>query len=113
MVTDEACSTVEQIFVPQLYFGQGNLYVPNTITPSNEDNLNDYFQLYYHGDVDFEKVLIYNRWGTLVFTSTDIHFKWNGSVNGEILYNNVYTYLLYYHDHRGTEHVIKGFLLVL
>lgn len=113
MVTDEACSTVEQIFVPQLYFGQGNLYVPNTITPSNEDNMNDYFQLYYHGDVDFEKILIYNRWGTLVFTSTDIHFKWNGSVNGEILYNNVYTYLLYYYDHRGTEHVIKGFLLVL
>ena len=75
--------------------------------------MNDYFQLYYHGDVDFEKILIYNRWGTLVFTSTDIHFKWNGSVNGEILYNNVYTYLLYYYDHRGTEHVIKGFLLVL
>lgn len=113
MVTDEACTTVEQIFVPQLYFGQGNLYVPNTITPSNDDGLNDYFQLYYHGDVDFEKVLIYNRWGTLVFTSTDINFKWNGSVNGEIMYNNVYTYLLYYYDYRGTEHVIKGFLLVL
>ena len=113
MVTDEACSAVEQIVVPQLYFGQGNLYVPNTITPSNLDNMNDYFQLYYHGNVNFKEILIYNRWGNLVFQSTDIDFKWNGAVNGEILYNNVYSYLLYYYDYRGTEHIIKGFLLVL
>jgi len=113
MVTDEACSTIEQIFVPHLYFGQGNLYIPNTITPSNADGMNDYFQLYYHGDVKFKEVLIYNRWGTLVFQSNDIHFKWNGAVNGEILYNNVYAVLLYYYDYRGTEHVIKSFLVVL
>ena len=113
MVTDEACSTIEQIFLPHLYFGQGNLYIPNTITPSNEDGMNDYFQLYYHGDIVFKEVLIYNRWGTLVFQSNDIHFKWDGSVNGEILYNNVYAVLLYYYDYRGTEHIIKGFLLVL
>ena len=113
LVTDDACSTIEQIYVPQLYFGQGNLYVPNTITPSNTDNMNDYFQLYYHGDVKFKEILIYNRWGSLVFESTDINFRWNGAVNGKIMYNNVYSYLLYYYDHRGTEHVIKGFLLVL
>ena len=113
MVSDEACSTVEQIYIPQLYFGQGNLYVPNTITPSNEDNMNDYFRVYYHGNINFKEILIYNRWGTLVFESKDIDFRWNGSVNGEILYNNVYSYLLYYYDYRGTEHVIKGFLLVL
>lgn len=75
--------------------------------------MNDYFQLYYHGDIVFKEVLIYNRWGTLVFQSNDIHFKWDGSVNGEILYNNVYAVLLYYYDYRGTEHIIKGFLLVL
>lgn len=113
VVTDDACSTMEQIYIPQLYFGQGNLYVPNTITPSNADNMNDYFQLYYHGDVKFKEVLIFNRWGTLVFESTDINFRWNGAVNGEIYYNNVYSYQLYYYDYRGTEHVIKGFLLVL
>ena len=113
MVTDEACSTTAQIFVPQLYFGQGNVYIPNTITPSNEDGMNDYFQLYYMGDVVFKEVLIYNRWGTLVFHSNDIHFKWNGAINGEIPYNNVYNVLLYYYDHRGTEHVLRSFLLVL
>jgi gliding motility-associated-like protein len=113
MVTDEACSTTAEIFVPHLYFGQGNLYIPNTITPSNEDGINDYFQLYYTGDVLFKEVLVYNRWGTLVYKSNDIHFKWNGAVNGEIPYSNVYTVLLYYYDYRGTEHVIRSFLLVL
>lgn len=113
VVTDGACSTIEQIYVPQDYFGQGNLYVPNTITPSNSDNMNDYFQLYYHGNIKFKEILIYNRWGTLVFESTDINFRWNGAVDGKIMYNNVYTYLLYYYDYRGTEQIIKGFLLVL
>jgi gliding motility-associated-like protein len=113
MVTDDACSTVAQIEVHQLYFGQGNLYIPNTITPSNDDGINDYFQLYYYGTVLFKEVLIYNRWGELVFTSNNINFKWNGVVNGKVAYNNVYNVLLYYYDYRGTEHVIRSFLLVL
>lgn len=113
MVTDGACSVTQQIFIPHDYFGQGNIYVPNSITPSNEDGINDYFHLYYVGDMDFESVYIFNRWGEVVFTSEDVNFQWDGKVNGKIYYSNVYNVLIRYRDSRGTLQEIVTILVVM
>lgn len=58
-----------------------NLYVPNAFSP-NGDALNDIFYPVGSGVVDYH-LLIYDRWGQLVFESHSLQQGWDGSFNGE------------------------------
>jgi gliding motility-associated-like protein len=52
------------------------LYIPNSFSP-NGDGLNDLFAAKGEGIKDFH-LLIFSRWGELIFESYDINNKWNG-----------------------------------
>jgi gliding motility-associated-like protein len=58
------------------------IYVPNTFTP-NGDGMNDVFHVY-GNDINPEeyKLMIFNRWGELIFTSETIGEGWDGTENG-------------------------------
>jgi gliding motility-associated-like protein len=57
------------------------IFVSNLITP-NGDGKNDYFFIPNIPDGNcssyFSRVNIYNRWGGLVYSTSDPHFKWTG-----------------------------------
>ncbi|MBR4788013.1 MAG: proprotein convertase P-domain-containing protein [Bacteroidales bacterium] len=93
------------------------IYLPNAITPSLLDGNNDYFCLDERAQnlIDGEQfnIRIFNRWGDLVFYSNDKAFKWDGSFNGKIFYNNVYVYKITCFDKNGDRHVLKGTITVL
>lgn len=94
---------------------QWEFYFPNAITPGKTDGLNDYFYLTEEQQswiMDFE-LLIYNRWGELVYMSQDKHFKWDGSVNGVIYPNNVYNYIIRLRDKNGRWRRYQGSITVL
>jgi len=59
-----------------------NFFLPNIFTPNN-DNKNDYFQalvpLRYIEKIDLN---IFNRWGAIVFESSNPNFKWDGHLQG-------------------------------
>jgi gliding motility-associated-like protein len=38
--------------------------------------------------------LIYNRWGKLVFSSTDIKLSWDGKINGNPADEGTYFYII-------------------
>ncbi len=42
------------------------------------------------------ELLIYNRWGEMVFKSKDLNFSWNGTYRGKNCPEGVYTYQLNY-----------------
>jgi gliding motility-associated-like protein len=71
-------------------------YVPNTFTPDN-DNYNQTFQpVFYSGfdPYDFE-LLIFNRWGEVIFESHDASIGWDGTYgadNTEIVADGTYTW---------------------
>jgi gliding motility-associated-like protein len=71
-----------------------SLYVPNTFTP-NGDGVNDVFKAQGDGITSFE-MMIYDRWGQLIFQSTDINKGWDGKVNGgsEIGQIDAYVYVI-------------------
>ena len=69
-----------------------NLYLPNAITPTNPDGINDVFCLPTTKGIKDFVIYIYDRFGKLVFTSTDPHFSWDGSIKGKIKTNATYTY---------------------
>ena len=93
------------------------LLLPNSITPSHGDGLNDFFfipEAYMPqiADQDFE-IAIYNRWGELVFFSKDKHFKWDGKVNGTLYQDVMYNYIMKYSNQFGKKDILKGSILVL
>jgi gliding motility-associated-like protein len=75
-----------------------NLVVPNIFSPTN-DSFNETFHLVFAGDgsttaVANYSIQIFNRWGTLVFESTDPDNNWNGTINGNEAATGVYYYVV-------------------
>jgi gliding motility-associated-like protein len=65
------------------------IYVPTAFSP-NGDGINDFFQIAYINLKDFN-VFIYDRWGNKLYQNQDPKFRWNGTVNGSVLPEGVYT----------------------
>src|SRR5438874_7649950 len=57
------------------------LFIPNAFTPNN-DGINDYFGVNGEGLQNFH-ILIYNRWGQVIFESTNPHATWDGTFKGQ------------------------------
>ena len=89
---DGDCKGVASILIERCPF---NIYLPNAITPTDCNGINDYFALPEGTKVGEFEIFIYNRWGMLVYHSEDPHFKWDGSVNGKIFQNQTYTYVIF------------------
>jgi len=70
-------------------------YIPNAFTP-NKDGKNDIFQPLLFGTIKKYDFRIYNRWGQLVFHTTDINKAWDGSFSGKILNSGVFVWFCTY-----------------
>jgi gliding motility-associated-like protein len=55
---------------------------PNAFTP-NGDGRNDYFKILNAFDLTDYTLTIYNRWGQLVYSTTDFRQGWDGQVKGQ------------------------------
>ena len=75
------CDTVETI-VP-------DIYIPNSFTP-NGDGLNDVFNIKTVYEFSEFKLVIYNRWGELLFDSDDVNKGWDGTYKGKPVPLGVY-----------------------
>ncbi len=88
-------------------------YIPNAFTP-NGDGINDVFipnGMFISG---FE-MLIFDRWGNLVYKTEDISKPWNGSVkNGsEAAQQDVYIYYIKTTDFKANTYSYKGIVTLL
>ena len=94
---------------------QFELILPNAITPSDFDGVNDYFALpeFFLRDISLFEIAIFNRWGEMVYYSTDKGFKWNGEYRGEIQYQTIYNYVIKYTDTSGRPFRRTGSITVL
>lgn len=83
--TDTICKPVQSIILPLLD-------VPNAFTP-NSDGVNDFVRVRGFGITQMNWK-IFNRWGTLVFQSTNPNAGWNGYYRGTLQPQEVYVYVL-------------------
>lgn len=91
-IRNQMCETSDSItFIDHC---EHSFYVPNTFTPNN-DLINDSFKAKgtYIGYFSME---IFNRWGELIFQSSDINTGWNGTVNGVNVQEDVYVWRIQY-----------------
>ena len=83
------------------------VYIPNAFTPGNTDNLNNTFKVYGNGLDEFE-LLIFDRWGELLFTSLDQNVGWDGTLRGKLCKQDVYVYKVNYLNHRKEHKTVLG-----
>lgn len=76
--------------------GISSVFIPNSFSP-NDDGINDlFFPVLY--DVEESDFLfsIYNRWGEVVFSSSDTKIPWNGLYKGRICPPDTYVWKIQY-----------------
>lgn len=93
-----------------------SFFIPNTFTPNN-DGLNDLFGPVFSGIKPNEyEMMIFNRWGQLIFESTDINTLWDGQFKGKNAQTGTYLWKLQYKEEgeveiiwmRGHVNLIRG-----
>ena len=85
------------------------LWMPNAFTP-NGDGLNDrLLPVFGHPDEieDFE-MMVYDRWGSMVFLTKDMHTGWDGGN----LPRGMYVWVIRYKSAREEEHTVKGSVML-
>ena len=82
------------------------LYDPNTFTP-NGDGLNDTFGIAGEAVKDF-KMEVFNRWGQLIFQSSNPNLRWDGTFQGTQVAEGVYVYKLTAQGNKGKRETKEG-----
>ena len=87
------------------------IYVPNAFTPDG-DEFNNYFQAISHNILTFE-MLIFNRWGEVVWSTSTIDDMWDGTYNGVLVLDDVYVWQISYTDLNEHPYELRGHVTVL
>jgi len=86
--------------------------IPTVITPGNIDGKNDVFAIDFlnimHPDCH---VVIFNRWGSVVYESTGYDEPWNGTFKGELLPMGTYYYKIELNNSDQT--ILKGDISII
>jgi gliding motility-associated-like protein len=87
-------------------------YIPSAFTPNN-DGINDRFRPILLGNVLQYRFIIYNRYGQVIFETTDLTAAWDGKLHGADQDSNGFTWVCTYQLQGSVEKTQKGSLLLL
>jgi gliding motility-associated-like protein len=107
---DDGCKASDTI---QVVVDCSDVYFPTGFTPNN-DNRNDRFgavgNLAALKNYRFE---VYNRWGQLVFATTNPYQKWDGTINGKPADSGTYVWFAFYNLNSNPQRSQKGTVTML
>ncbi len=81
-------------------------YVPNAFTPDG-DGINDVFYPKGTGIIKYE-LMIFDRWGELLFTTKDFYKGWDGTYKGTPCKTDTYTWKINVNDPEGRNREYVG-----
>jgi gliding motility-associated-like protein len=97
----------KQIYIkPEFYF-----YAPNAFTPDG-NRLNNEYGVSVIGAIDFE-FQVFNRWGELIFSTTDQYFRWDGSYKNFPVQDGVVVWKAKVVDREENIHTFDGMITIL
>ncbi|MEL6866108.1 MAG: gliding motility-associated C-terminal domain-containing protein [Bacteroidota bacterium] len=99
------CVVQDSIWLEEIPFQcQCQYFIPNIFSP-NGDGYNDVFLPQTPCELIFYELLILDRWGQIVFRSTDPQMAWDGRVRGQRAGQGQYVYQLqfqYFYEQEST-----------
>jgi gliding motility-associated-like protein len=103
---EEGC--VDSAFITvKVFTTKPSVFVPSAFTP-NGDSKNDLLRPIAVGIKSIEAFYIYNRWGQLVFSTTENGKGWDGRINGKPQPSSSYVWLVKATDYTGRSFIEKG-----
>jgi len=109
--TPEGCFAYDTINV-RVFRTMPDIFVADAFTP-NGDYLNDVFHAYPVGIKQFDYLRIFNRWGQLMFSTTNPEEGWDGKHNGREQASDTFVWMVSGTDYLGKRILKKGTLVLM
>lgn len=87
------------------------MYVPNAFTPDGDQYNNQWKPIGYN--VNSIHFTIFNRWGETLFESYNPNYGWDGTYNGKICQDGVYTYKIEWTDNKNYPYIKHGHIVLI
>jgi gliding motility-associated-like protein len=104
-VSDNICKYVCKFNIAVAKIPDG-LVLPGAFTP-NGDGLNDIFRIIHGSNIQLNYFRIYNRWGEMIFSTSDISKGWDGMFKGKKADSDIYAWLISATDARTGRKILK------
>jgi gliding motility-associated-like protein len=90
------------------------MYVPTGFTP-NGDGINDVWEVQGFNEERELALRVYDRWGSLIFYTTDLEDHWDGTINetGNLVPGGVYVYKLVFYINEFDVKEVTGEITVV
>jgi gliding motility-associated-like protein len=108
-VTKDECAGSDTVRVTP---GDCDVYIPSAFTPNN-DNLNEKFGVVENAFVQDFSFRVFSKWGELIFHSTNINDKWDGTFKGKKMPSGSYFWMLNYTNSRGRKMYEQGMVMLI
>ena len=109
--TAEGCVGRDSILV-KLYKVDPDMYVPSAFTPNNDGN-NDVLRPILLGMKDLNYFRVYNRWGVLMFSTSEKGKGWDGKYNGKAQDPATYVWMAEGVTYKGQTRKKKGYAILI
>lgn len=96
----------------RVYKGKPDILVPSAFTP-NADGTNDIFKPITIGITQLQYFRIYNRWGQLLYSTSEQGMGWDGSYQGLKQVSGTYVYMVQGTDFAGKTVFRKGTVVLI
>jgi gliding motility-associated-like protein len=109
--TSAGCSGSDTVVV-KVFKTPADIFMPTAFTP-NGDGRNDVIRPVLVGIKSLTYFRVYNRWGQLIFTTSQAGKGWDGTVNGALQATDNFVYMVQAVDYTGKTIFKKGdFVLI-
>jgi gliding motility-associated-like protein len=109
--TVQGCTGSKAITVT-IYSTLPEIFMPNAFTP-NGDGKNDIFRPILVGISSLNFFRIYNRWGELVYATSEPEQGWNGRLGNKAQETGTFVYMVEGKDYLGKVHFKKGTFMLI
>lgn len=110
IVSEDGCTCSNNITIPAC---KPFLNLANSISPSVQDGINDYFTIPQTSLIQSLEFTVFNRFGEIIYHTTNKDFAWNGTEKGKLFVHATYTYILRITDYEGVTSTHKGSITIL
>lgn len=89
------CRVEDSLIVNVIPCPQVIYWIPNTFTPDNDEHNQTFRPIFNEGiDVDGFYLVIYNRWGQIIWETNNLNGEWDGTYGGNKCSDGIYIWKL-------------------
>jgi len=111
VMDDRSCIGIDSIIISPKQC-MLRLYVPNGFSPRKNGH-NDLFRPLLFGNVQKFEFSVYNRWGQLIFHTTELTKGWDGTLNGQELPSSTFIWICKYQLEGEKAKMEKGAVVLV